>query len=491
MARRLDDFPDEIVESIVVLLDLKDICSLRQTNRILAAKANQRQFQSFFRAKKVDMIESTLEAFVTVTQPGWLGCLVEDLTLVGIVNNPKGLEEVLRKKTKTVTEHRGLISASTKIPCSAVELTKTELDLKILRQRREDYQKLQLSGRDVALLTEAFSNIAAFGKVRRLRSLSLEVVVYREDAQHSVSPTRGGGWKYIWQITASTFQAAMPALAASKLEVESLHIFSGPQMQRCSIARNEMSAVDFEEPGLAASLAFVKSLSISLSDRSIDEDDQQSSWTGDPSEIMDWHILPQQRDIEFLRAEATDDSNFIGIAKLIALCRNLEELDLHYYRLRFYLLENPDLHIESVLRRLIETAMTSLSKLRKFRLRGLHVREEDLGALLKHAPIKELALEYIVMKEGGTFASIFDYCTSATAVVQKLFFDDLFEDDLLHFDGPGEPKFPGGSTWPNTLTREGTDVQRNIKYRVNSALPVGSFKRHKWDQQRWAEYGPP
>lgn len=459
----------------------------------MAAKVNQRHFQSFFRSKKVDITETSLEAFVAVTQPNSLGCLVEDLALVGIVNNPKMLETMLLGKTGTVPEHlAGLVSATERW-YSPEELGNAELDLEKLRSRRVVHEKLRQSGRDVTLLAKAFSNIAAYGKICRLRSLSLKVAVHSEDAINRRSPGRGYGWEYTWQITADTYQTLMSALAASELEIESLQIFSDPRMRCCSIARDKVTAVDFADPGLATSLATVRSLSISISDRMIEPRKRDSGMTGKTREAIHWFVSQKEKDIETMSVEAADDSNFIGLAKLIDLCRNIRELDLHYYKLRFEQLRNPDLHVDRVLRQIIETASDSLAKVQKCRLRGLKVREEDLLALVEQPSIKELALENTHMIGGGKFAPIFDYCTSATAGMQRLFFDDLFEHKMLHFEGPGEAKFPsmGGSAGPNTLTREGADVQRKINYTFAHGRSMGSGQTHTWHRQRVAEYGPP
>lgn len=60
---------------------------------------------------------------------------------------------------------------------------KAHRDLETLEQRQTDYEKLHESGMDMNLLSEAFSNITENEKTGRLVSLSLEVVVYRKDAE--------------------------------------------------------------------------------------------------------------------------------------------------------------------------------------------------------------------------------------------------------------------------------------------------------------------
>ena len=113
MAPSLQDSPVEVVEHIVGSLDLEDICNLRLTCRGVASKSAQGCFKTYFVSKHVDITDASLELFVNCTQPGSLSCLVEDLTIVGIVNNTISLEAILRKKTRRETERKGVFFMST------------------------------------------------------------------------------------------------------------------------------------------------------------------------------------------------------------------------------------------------------------------------------------------------------------------------------------------------------------------------------------------
>ena len=96
MSPRLEDCPDEVIEAIVVLLHLDDIRSLRQSCRSLAAKTTQRHFKSYYHSKRVDITRRALRAFVNATQPGRLGCLVQELILVGLTNAKARIETTRR-----------------------------------------------------------------------------------------------------------------------------------------------------------------------------------------------------------------------------------------------------------------------------------------------------------------------------------------------------------------------------------------------------------
>lgn len=82
---RLDGMPVEIIDSVVSLLTLSDICSLRLTGREVNAKSSQGVFKSHFYNKTVTMSASEqLQRAVSVTQRRRFGCLLKHLTLVGL-----------------------------------------------------------------------------------------------------------------------------------------------------------------------------------------------------------------------------------------------------------------------------------------------------------------------------------------------------------------------------------------------------------------------
>ncbi|KAK4507757.1 hypothetical protein PRZ48_001492 [Zasmidium cellare] len=502
MAIHFTDLANEIVESIVVLLNLPDICNLRLAGRLVATKVTQDHFKSFFRSKTIDLTKSSLEDFVAATQPHLLGCLVQDVTLIGIANNPRGLESILRKKTRPVVERNGPMFMSTEERCSDEELAKAERDLATINRRREEHQQLRETGQDVKHLGEAFTNLAANGK-GPLCSLSLEVVMYRDDADEKQRPVSGLGWKYTFQAATDAFQTTMPALAASGLQVQRLNLFNPENFLRCSIPSNELSVVDLSDPSLQNALQSIKSLSLSLSDRVLNETDKDASRTGDPGDDIDWSIAPKARPIEDLRAEAADETNFLGLANLVSLCTNLEELDLHFFNLAISVLTSEDSKDEVVLQRLAEVSKDRLLNLKKLRLRGFHVWERDLLALIQQSPnLQDLTLDNMMLTAydadtKGSFISIFNHCTSPSSKIQTILFDDLFDSGrLVYFDAKGEQKFPV-AVWTkgtNTLKIEGREEvveSHPIKYDFAQGRMLGSPQAYYWREKRRAEFGPP
>lgn len=98
---RLAGLPAEILEAVVVLLDVADICKLRLTCVEVAAKASQGSFKAGFTTKELRISPDRLQQFVAVTQTGRLGCLLKDLTIIGAVSAPDKEEDEQQKQINT------------------------------------------------------------------------------------------------------------------------------------------------------------------------------------------------------------------------------------------------------------------------------------------------------------------------------------------------------------------------------------------------------
>ncbi|KAL2827772.1 F-box domain protein [Aspergillus cavernicola] len=465
--------PPEVVESITSYLDVMNAGNLRLTNRCLRSKATQGHFKSFFRSKRVNITGLDLRNLGTLTQRGWLGCETLDLALVGVVNNTKRLEAAVEANPDDPRK-RGL---------------------EILQERQRDYQQLLDSGQIVHLIREVFKNILANSPTGKLRSLSLEVVVYREDAKHELPPVSGGSWRLIWQTAAETFQIVFSALQESKMEIGSLNIFNGPQLHRCSIAGNELSDMNYSAEGLSTSLGSLRWLSISVSDRILDITPQNAQASGDSADEIDWSD-DEDRDLDDVMDEAEDESNFTGLSGLIHACQNLKGLEVHQYLVNHRRLDPPiDVPHERLFQRVAE--LESLPLLEECSFRGVVLRETDLLAFLKEVSIslRSLSMETVTMTS-GTFESIFGYVASDVSELESLYFDDLMIGrDLVHFTDVGEPRFHAwvGARGSNTLRRQGEEVKKPILYHLPTGvpLPISSPERQRWLQDQRREYGPP
>ncbi len=239
--------------------------------------------------------------------------------LVGVVDNTKELESILEPIYSSEEE------SAEEAERREEKQAKAQIDLAILEQRQADYEQLHESGTDINLLSEAFRNRAANSKAGKLLSLSLEVIAYRHDAEQRLHPLSGGSWKFIWQSATDTFHTTIRALAATSLPIERLNTFNDQRLQRCSLACNELGSINFKGKGLATSLAALKSLSVSLSDRLIFTSRLDAERSHNPGEELDDDLSDERRDIKDIRAEMTGDVNFIGIAKLLQVSSQLEE----------------------------------------------------------------------------------------------------------------------------------------------------------------------
>jgi hypothetical protein len=142
MSPCLQNCPNEVVETIVVLLDLEDVCNLRHTCRALAVKCTQGHFRSFFISKHVDITGSDLREFVDVTQRGGSGCQIQHLVLVGVVNNTELLESILKEKEQDEDEEDENEEEDDEEESDLEEKDappKAQQDLEILKQRQIDY----------------------------------------------------------------------------------------------------------------------------------------------------------------------------------------------------------------------------------------------------------------------------------------------------------------------------------------------------------------
>lgn len=441
MAVSLENYSPEIVESIVVLLDLNDIRNLRLCSRSLAAKCSQHHLKRFFRRKHIELTREELGLFANGIQAGGLRHLLQDLTITGIAN--------------------------------------------------EEYTAPNKAPGDPRLLSRAFQELASTNRDKSPSLLSLRVAVATKNEER-IPPAKSIGmfvWKRVWQSTADTFITAFQALAASSLPIECLNIFNGSEQQRCSLASDQLNKINWSDAGLARSLASVQSLSISLSCRALefyeDEDEQEYNWENDILE--DNETEPPERDRDELRAEAEDDDNFTGLAKLLKLLGQLQTFELHY------------LHIHNVLpidsqdERLFQhvAGLANLPTLKWCRLRGIIVREEHLLAFIKGTSVNELLLETVKLRS-GTFRSIFEYCTSDEASITKLYFDALTEGNngMVHFIGPGCSRigFDPLTMGSEMLERQGNEVKQPIIYHFPNMGPWGAPMMAEWRRYQRLEY---
>ena len=142
MGSSIEACPAEIVEGVVQYLAFSDICELRLSYRLLAEKASQDTFKSFFSTKHVAITKDRLEAFVDMTRRGRIGCQIENLVLVGMAIDTQLLEKILQGKARWVTETNGPMFCSSQHKCTPEELSQVRADLNILQRRQREKRQL-------------------------------------------------------------------------------------------------------------------------------------------------------------------------------------------------------------------------------------------------------------------------------------------------------------------------------------------------------------
>ncbi|KAH2019613.1 hypothetical protein KXV65_003374 [Aspergillus fumigatus] len=456
--------PAQVVEEIVAYLDLTDVGNLRQTNRRLRSQVTQGRFRLNFRSKRVKITGADLQQLGLLTQRGWLGCETRHLTLVGMVNDTMALEAGLKADATNPRKR----------------------DLAILQQRRQDYEQLLEPGKIVQLLSQAFKYLATNSAERKLQSLSLEVTVYRQDAERELEACLADYGRDLPIVLA--------ALQKSLLAVDYLNVFNGSYMQRCSLESRELSQIDYHNERLSKVLGALKALSISVSDRILWLTPQDAQRSSDGSaDVIDWSDDEHDRRIDKAAAEAQDESNFVGLARILDLCHELKSLQIHQYLVNA---RHLTFHIPFPRERLFQRVaeLAALPALEDCSLRGVFIRERNLLALLKRTQLRRLTLESVQMVS-GTFRSTFDACTGETSSLSYLYLDELMiQGDLVHFTGVGAPRF---NTWvgahgSNTLKREGEELKHPIRYHLPHGMPIplGSPARQQWILEQRQEYGP-
>lgn len=466
----LQDLPLELLERVVVLLPLSDICSLRLTNKCLALNTVQKHFKGFFRTKRVAITERELRTFVAVTAYDGLACLVQNLTLVAPVYNT--LELTTQLEEKTAKRARMVDNGhSAKIDwhdLTEEELQQARLDLEVLKERSAEQLDMLHHQRDVDLLGQAFFNLAAHGA--SLRIVRTELEIYKDDTTTPLLPFFGGHEKPIWTSIASISHTLFASLAACELPVQSLNLFNRTRMLRCSVPCNEFYSDYFASGRLDASLGHLTELSLRISGKLIERS---------PGRGM---------------TEDTEDSNFDGLQSMLQTCSRVQKLDLVHFSQDWI----PDMNVlcDSVLRALGGSGLPCLQCLT---LQNFKVTEDELLTLLKgFETLRSLSLCYFRLGE-GSFKRILDYCTMEAAM-DEVILDYLVEDRLIMFKPPWVvrptrvPRIPSIDIYEDTRAcyrrPPGNAAGRQIEYYIHQGRSRDSGVIKDWHQDHKNRFGP-
>ncbi|QKD63142.1 uncharacterized protein FOBCDRAFT_254811 [Fusarium oxysporum Fo47] len=449
----LESCPEPVVECIVQLLDLDDICNLRLTCKSLALRSSQYRFRTFFRSKHIKLMVDALRTFAEGIQAGGLQSLIQHLYLVGIVDE-----------------------------CGS------------RKPGRQNYWQNEETRRtqEVNLLSQAFNGLAKYSKNGSPRLLTLRVAIVR-NGEETTLPADSGPLvplqRSVWLRTMHTFDTVVSALAASGLRIDGLNIFSEPDMHCSSLACDQINAIEWNDSGFAKTLATLRSLSISLSTRvfafprALQENKQDVGRSS-------------KRDAAEVQAEAEDENDFVGLSRLLRLCNQLENLEINYLRVPIgYSALVGHFYYETILQRIVE--LDRLPILKRCKFSGISAKEADLLGFIQRARVRELSLEKVILCT-GTFRSTFDYCTSRAASMTNLHFDTLYEtlydshyvEKRIFFAGGGKSRtgFPSALA-TERLDREEVSVRTSIIYYISPRTPIDNPWIPEWGRFRRTENG--
>jgi hypothetical protein len=488
----LPDLPPELIERINILLPLDGICSLRLTNRTLASKATQEHFKAHFRMKRLRLTEKHLQSFVEISVSRGLGNLLQDLTLVSPVYDFEELTLRLQTGSRDVTELNESSSTSL-VPKLLGEdnSQQAKLDLEVLRQRIDAQLEFVRSERDIELLSQAFSNLAA-NRVS-IHILQTEVEIHEDDATAPLRPLFAGRWSSISAAAENCTRTLFASLAVSGLSIQSLDLFNSHRMLRCSLPCNVLESVDYTSDKLVSMLDQLVNFSMRISGCLRIKSSTRKEASGLP------HDLGQEEDYDSSSDEkslqiANKMSSFDSLRSLLQNCSSLQTLDLAGFRL-----SHEDTQAAQVQSRSIIQAVegADLLCLQKLTLQGLTITEYQLLNMLQDLKtLWSLSLRFICLSE-GSFKRVLDYCTIEVAM-KEVELESLYESRLIHFESPWATEWT--TPWGQTTGKKGLKASykrtldeaasHQIKYRLATGRTPNSPGLQAWARDLRDRFGP-
>lgn len=423
MPRSFANCPEDIVECIIGLLNLVDICNVRLSCTLLAKKASHHYFKTFFKSKHVDLTAKSLERFAIGTSAGGLCSLAQEIFIVGIANKADD------NKEESVEEN-------------------PENDQEALYK--------------IDLLRRAFDGLALHPNHEPNLSITLRVEVMDKNKRLlpvEATPDHPPMLISVWKSTMETYRITLRALAASKLQIQSLNIFAQPDMQKCSLSCEQLVGTEEDQAGLSRSLASLNSLAICACTR-ISPHERFTKARGRRV------LVDSTRSQE----EMEDENNFKGVARLLQFCKKLDYFELHHFHIRPNPVRRPRFCAEKILQRIVE--LDHLPHIQHCKIRGIYARGQDLLSLVQRTRPSKLFLEAIYLSE-GSFKPIIDYCTSQTTM-DSMYLCNLHEKRHENDTGYAVLHFPYGQEISagtidarEKLQREGDGMREPITYDLN------------------------
>lgn len=536
--------PTEIVELIADYLSLPDLRNWRFACRDVSAKiAGSRKFKSFCSKKAVELHVSSLRNLTAwLSEPG-VQTYLEHLTVTGVLLVTKGLERIIREKTKPANlqdpcsirrDDIGNEIRLPRIPVAQAEVDDAKSQLHDFRRQVREAGEEQAAGKDLYALVRLFQVIHTRCKGAGLKSLTLDVRVYREKTT-ALSPAVGAPWRQIWETAQHVLSVSLQAWHRSAIRIQHLDVYS--ETEDCSIQAYNIAALqkqlDF------GSLYGLKALSMSISNRvlPLNPSEQINEIDKDENDIDGRRRrMRGARQLDEVRQQAArtlreerarmmrDLENVVGVAEWLRQTPGLEQLHLHNYRVINTLdTAGPALTSrKAIFKHIGESA--PLPNLGKLTLRGADIEVNAVLKMLQNSPyLKSLSMQEVtlVASNGQSWDTVFACLTSPTAVLTHIYLDNLLEETtdwhnyIVCFTPgtkPGDSSISSGEDAKARLERLGVahfdlcrpsargynafelnrreDVLRGIEYWPNAQFVLGSVQNSMWREQRRRHYGP-
>ena len=470
LASSLCLLPPELFEFILEDLGDAEISCLRLTCKKLRDRSHHR-FRSRFTCRQTDLSAISLQRLIDISGHEQFGSAVKTVTIVAVLYDTAYLHGLgdreppspsIPSYNPTGTFNPRRVAGETPEISGMKDLTESEIaqarwEQSLLSQLETEQHGPKVRevrtgygdghrpvGRiDVAEEEEEKTRLSrtmltvAFCQLGRLQSLVLEAAVYKVAAVRLAAYTCTDT-KLMWKKASYVFHEVMTAIAESRLTVDRLSIYGGPW--GCSVSSDILHELVncWRDQNREKVLDAVKALALCVSE---------------PTRIV-----------------ARGTHHFSSIAGFLALCPNVEELEIHTYRISP---SAPRFHdfFEAV------TKEVRFSGLLTCTLKGLQLREIDLIHFLQdNTRLANLKLRNVTLYKPGSWHDFFRCCSSRVVALDMLSIQRLyiFRNGLLIFDNEDEN---------GVVSIQGEELKRGINFRSTP-------NRGIWERLR-EEYGPP
>lgn len=408
LASSLCRLPPELFENVLEYLGDNEISWLRLTCKNVRDRTLHR-FRRRFIYRQTDLSANSLQRLIDISNHEQLGSAVETVTVVAVLYDSAYLHELVKCTTPfpessySPTEPLDRLSELTES-----EVAQARWELSLLSQHGPKVQDVRTGheigrrpvGRVDGVEEDEKTRLSrtmltiAFCQLGRLKSLILEAAVYKVAAVR-LAAYKCTDTKVMWRKASYVCHEVMIAIAESRMIIDRMSVYGGPW--GCGISCDMIyEVVDFwTDHGYEKTLDAVKTLSLCV-----------SAWNPDNYTAK--------------RKAATTIHRHRSLAGFLALCPNVEELELQAYATDYGWQPWFQDSFESV------AEEVRFSSLRSCALGGLHLREIDLTRFLQgNRRLVDLNLQSLTLTQ-GSWHEVFRSCSDMVVNLEMLTLQNLY-----------------------------------------------------------------